>query len=192
MGYRINFYSLTNNDIEDIAKGKCFYEYRELLCMELNPAICNIWDTCQPLFDNAESSFEAENPCIITKAKLKEICLAYYKEFQKYIIRQSTSLIYDHDVEKAIQDPKSLFQRCLHFEDGPDTDNARFNGLYMLHQLFLVHCSNSGEKINSKEFEKLLDSPKLTNGDTMYDILMQLVYMYKTYDENKILVIAGW
>lgn len=210
MGYRIHFYILSSEDLKAIgANQKNFYDFKDLLCMEMNPTICNIWTHCKPCFIEGTPEYkrtEEDNPCMVFKAELKEMVLAFYKDYQKYIIRE----LIDIGFNDIPGDNDELFRRCLHFQTKPnelteqelaDDRHSKFSGQYQLHQQFLIHCTSDGFNVldknsSNKHFEKLLEEPfRMNDGNTMYDILVQLIYLYKIYnylDSSKFLVIAGW
>lgn len=205
MGYRLHFYHLTAEELESISLGKThFYDHKDILCMEMNNAICGIWDHCKPYFRGYPKKRRCEeaNPCVVTKANLREMVLAFYRAYQEYIITQSIDIGWG----KIPTDKTELFKRCMHLttgnaeQDNNDKEHARFNGQYNLQQLFLVHCTADGfsiaEDFKNEHFEKLLDDEdRMNDGNTTYDLLVQLIYMYKTYDSldcNKFLIIAGW
>lgn len=197
MSYRLHFYALSNAELISILQeDKTFLDFEDLLCINCIESIYKVWDKAEPVFgikSEAYKTFEDENPKVITKALLKEICLAFHHDYQNWLIRESTSIVHDYEVEEARKKPIELFSRVMHFK--PNTDDeaaAKFNGQYLLHQEYLIHCSSGGEEINSKHFEELLDSQRLTDGNSMHDILLELCFLYKTFDESKTLILCGW
>ena len=212
MGYRYHFYLLDKDKIDQLAEkmGNGFFDFKqnEVLCIEQCDTIYTVLKQCQslfnrgtPAFKNYEGEFD-DYPCIVTKSQLKEMVLAWHKDYQEYIIRQSIDLGYRTSIPT---DPKEIFSRCMHLGIG-DPDNkyyekdhrhAMFEGEYMLHQQFLIHCTSDGFNavvgVPPTRFEELLDEPnKITDGLGMHEILIQLIYMYKTFDPSKVLVVHGW
>ena len=202
MGYRYHFYLLNKQEVTQLTanRGNGFLDYskNQVLCIESCDPIWDIWKLCRPLFKkNSDEyiNYEEEYPCVITKARLKEMILAFHREYQEYIIRHSISLPY----LKAVPTDKSeLFKRCMHLDDNEEDENhAQFEGQFMLQQQFLIHCTEDGFNAltegSPSRFEQLLEEPyKLTEGRTMYEILVQLIYLYKTFSPSKKLIICGW
>ena len=212
MSYRYHFYLLNKEEIEQITTelpSFSKFDANELLCIESCQSIWEVWKKCRPLFKkdtNAYNRYSEDYPCVVTKSRLREMVLAFHKEYQKHIIFQSIDVLNESMIPK---DANELFRRCMHL--GPADENSEKQkkacvkderhseiwGQFELHQQFLLHCTTDGfhaiTEGSSPKFKQLLDDPlRMNNGNTMYDILVQLIYMYKTLSPSKKLVICGW
>lgn len=191
MGYRIHFAYMSKRDLDSAQKEFCRLKLNDVLCLELCPAITSVWAKCKPLYKKGTElykKYEDYSPCIVTKKRLREMVDNFLETYRQYVVENSIILKNGGDVE--IND--DIWNRCLHLPDksgnvnSDDVAYAKDNGLYCLHQEFI-------KTYNKEHFLDILDNKdRITYGNTMYDILVQLIYMYKTFSNSRKLIVFGW
>lgn len=185
MSYRIHFVYATKTDVD-------VHELEDVLCLEMCPAITSVWDKCKPLYSKDSkkyTEYEEYHPCIVTKKRLRQIIENFLETYRQYLVEE---LIVKKNPYDDVTIDDNIWNRCLHLPydhgkvNNDDVKHAENNGCYSLHAEFI-------KVYNKEHFLDLLDNKyKITYGNTMYDILIQLIYMYKTFSNSKKLIILGW
>lgn len=191
MGFRWHLYKFDSCRVKmDLQKQEIF-EFNDVLCVERNLTFNNAYAKAIPLPFAKKLPFSYKGDYqlrVLTKAQFRWLISGVFADFQQYII---SSLINKEDALGIVDlNDESVWRRCCGV-DATEEDKkvATHYGIMALQNYWAIYCS----KTSKDHFMQLLERPNEFLGDnTMFHILMQLVYLYKTWDKHTFLVMAGW
>lgn len=202
MGYRLHLYKGTLEEINSAFKNddeKPYYNaLKEVLCVEGNSAFYHIFNTAKSLFPKGTELYQKfqdseDCPVIVTKKKLRDLIELFHRIYQQYLAQ---SLVFRYEYgDLDLSDPK-VYNRCLGIDyelpketKERDENHSKLCGLQQLSRDFLIHCHDG----QHERFMNMLDDKDMLNsGDSMADIVYQLVYLYKTFSPSKVIIMTGW
>lgn len=194
MSNRLHIYELTDDQQKDFILHHNKFE--PILVVDLYNSLYNIYFTEATPLVTADTDDEYY-PCIISKPQLKKMIEALYKEYQQYLVSLCINTPQYLPVSKFVEETSysELWNRCLHlnfsapyFEEDERVASIRAVGL--LHQEFIIFNHEN----SFKDFMEFLDDDRKfpMNNLSLRDTLMSLVYLYKTYNSDKRLVLYIW
>ncbi|MCM1322857.1 MAG: hypothetical protein NC218_01590 [Acetobacter sp.] len=204
MGYRLHLYLGKPEEIKRAFENDDAVPYyhvlKEVLCVERNSPFYHVFNTAKTLFPSGTDMWQKfenseDHPVIVTKKKLYTLIDLFHKDYQQYLVH---SCILDYTGrDRDIDDPE-LYNRCLGIssevtdeQKKNDKNHQAFCGAEQLSREFIIQCLH-GTQTHEKFMQKLEDKDILNGGDTMKEILYQLVYLYKTFSQTRMLIMTGW
>ena len=202
MSDRLHFYLIkkenlssirTVNDIDRVAK--------EVLCVapyyEMYDTLIGAQKLCLDDIDGKCFTYMPEQiPRIITKQELRELVLQFRQVYKADLIRHLIKLDYSEQY-KQLSDAE-LYNRVLGLGDDEkvkqkDEAHAALWATYLEHLSFFAHACPEKYSGAPDTFEKDLDDKDiLTTGYSLEAQLFQLVYLYKSFDDGRVLIAHVW
>lgn len=191
MGFRWHLYKFDDRQVKQQLKKYEIVDFNDVLCVERNLTFSNAYAKATPLPFAKKLPFSYKGDYqlrVLSKSALHKLILDVFTDFQQYII---SSLINKEDALGSVDlSDESVWRRCCGVDaTEEDKQVATHYGIMALQNYWAIYCS----KTSKDRFIQLLEKPNEFLGDnTMFHILIQLVYLYKTWDKHTFLVMAGW
>lgn len=189
MGFRWHLYRLNKKQLRQLSRGtKGILGFDDAVCVERNKTFSDVYSVASPLkLKQASCSCEDGYQLkVLTKAQFRCLISGVFDDFQQHII---DSLLYPQDFEKWDITSEEVQRRCLYAPTDEDEHVRRHCGVRVMQVLCAAYCRPDSKE---KFMDQVGDKDSLIIDRTMYDILLQLVYIYKTWSDKQTLVIVGW